>query len=210
MQPMAPPAPPPGGRPKRNPNVVALVVLAILGICGLFVGSVALFEFTSTELPVTDADRDLLLCAEDLKPYVDIPPLAPGDEVFTKLRYLDGSLELSYEYDPPEGGYMFVRISQELKASDALIVYTTEKAGLRIGLALEEGTELRPREDVFRAGDASTFHDIVVGGLVVGHSFVARIGKVIYAVAISGYDMGQPAIWQGLMAERLKAPRLTD
>lgn|GEM_PF-2200707 len=59
------------------------------------------YTYFTQDVPVTEEDKKLILSAFDIKDlYGDYEP-SEQHEVLSKIKYPDGSSELSYEYDSP-------------------------------------------------------------------------------------------------------------
>ncbi len=87
-------------------------------------------------------------------------------EKFEKLRFFDGSHELTYEFELPDAAtradavYMQITATFEKDQSDAAISQGAEKIGFGFGMKLE-GIKAEERKDFFRYGDHSTFFVLV-------------------------------------------------
>lgn len=181
---------------------VGAVMLAIVSFAIL----VWLWIFTAKDQPITDGDRQLVAQVEEIAAYYD--DFEPSQQYvsFTKERYLDGSVEIAYEYDSPREAepYIAVTISHEISRSDAEMVYGLEWSGMRLGLNLyDRQFELREHKGFYKAGDVSRFGDIVLDGETLGHVLVSRKGNSVYAFTISGYIMTDPEIWREIFDERI-------
>ncbi len=182
--------------------VVGCVILGILGIVGLG----ALWIFTAKDQALTEHDRQLVVTVEEVALYFE--DFEPSEEyvTFTKERYIDGSIEIFYEYDSPQEGepYISVTISHEINSSDANMVYGLEWSAMRLGLNINDRSfELKEDNQFYKAGENSRFGNIIYDGTTTGHVLVARSDNSIYAFNISGYILDDPEIWAELFDKRI-------
>ncbi len=187
----------------RGLGIGAIVlVVSVGGIIGLGV----LFVMTASDVPVTDADRQVVARANELAPWFE--DFAPQDEYekFEKVRYIDQSLEVNYEYDSPseDDPYILVTVSHERSISDAMTTYTASWSGQQMGLNIADSDlDLVERDSFYSVGDQSRFANITYEGEIVGHVLVARKGKSVYAYTITGFSMDDPDLWSELLDDRV-------
>lgn len=159
--------------------------------------------------PVTDRDREILLRVTDLADYGFRFQDAARHEKLEKLRYFDGSYELTYEFELPDAAtradalYMQVTATFEKDQSDAAISQGAEKIGFGFGMKLE-GIKAEERKDFFRHGDESTFFVLVKDGQPVGNFFVTRDGARVYSILVAGVYFDDPAAWSELVTPKLE------
>ena len=179
-----------------------LALLAVLGIVGLGV----LFVMSAEDLPVEAADRELVLTASDLVPFFeDFAPDAVY-ESFEKLRYMDDSEDLSYEFDSPveDEPYISVTITWEPSRSDANMTYDLEWSASILGMNIADSTiDIEEDSSFYTAGDRSRFGTMVYDGDHVGHMFVAQKGNTVYAYMISGFLLEDPDLWHEMLDDRI-------
>jgi hypothetical protein len=169
-------------------GVVGGVLLLVCG--GL--GTLLYFVFIrDIEEPVTAADRELPISAEHLGRWVNGLGVDPTRGTLRKVRHLDGSRELEYEYESPDGSshplYVAHSIGVERSAQDASGAY----GGLSIGTELEahlSGKTLRQveRRDLWSWGDSSRCVVLYNGDDPVGNIFMARKGRRYFQLRIIG------------------------
>ena len=164
-----------------------LAVVFVLFVCSAIalVGICALWLATTKKLPVADPDKAMIVRSVDLVPYFDGYSLAEKWESFEKVRYLDQSDELTYEYDSPEEDepYISSSVTYERNRSDANSTYLIEWTAESIGLNIADGDiDLEENNVFYSCGDRSRFGNILHQGHLTGHVLVAQKGNAIYAI----------------------------
>ena len=159
-------------------------------------------------LPVDDKDRAVVLRAADLIPFGYGLEKTEPYETFTKTRYLDGSHELTYEFETPDSEeenalYMNVTISVEKSTSDAWATHGAQDIGLGVGLKTN-GITKREVKDFYKYGDSSTFYVLEKDGHPIGNAFTVRHGKRVYMLVLSGMYFDDAASWKELIEEKLE------
>jgi hypothetical protein len=99
----------------------------------------------STEEPVTEADKTVVLRAAELSRFGYRFENIEALETFTKKRHLDGTSEIEYHFQSPPGAkVLFLHVSVKLakNESDAAFTQGAEKVGLMIGFK-KSGVEER-------------------------------------------------------------------
>ncbi len=114
-------------KPKKKKKVLLVVglvigvpILCLLGLASLG----ALYMLTATEVPITEADRNVVLTAERLAEWIEDFTPDPQHASLSKVRYIDGSIEIEYEYDETENDeapYLHYTVSYEPNTQDARI-----------------------------------------------------------------------------------------
>ena len=179
--------------PRKTPT--ALIVVAVLGGVAALVCAVVAFGYfmfmREIEEPVTPAERDVLLTIEKLKEFVDLEA-DPGRGRVKRVRYLDGSREVTYEYESPDGAadplYVSSSVNLERNVSDARTVYVSSTLGFKLGMALEGESALRQvvRSGLFQWGDESKAVLLMRGDKPVGNLFAGRKGRKVFLVVLVG------------------------
>lgn len=156
-------------------------------------GLVTYFAFVhEIEEPVTDEDRALAITAERL---AELSPDLAFDRSrgkLRKVRHLDGSRELEYEYESPDDAgqtlYVSFAAGVERTAQDARNSYAGERIGAKIGLRVSGEGRVREveRGDLWRWGDESRCSLLKSNGVVVGNLFMARKGRRLFLLMIVG------------------------
>ena len=181
-------------RRRKKSKVWLIVLLAVgipLGLVSLFLGLGALFLATAKDLPVTAADREVLLEAGVLAEYVEGFDPSLGTESVGKKRFLDGSHEVEYEYEHPEDDpdhalYVLCTATIEKKGSDARITYAAAVHTMSLGLGFG-GLTVEARDDLFSWGDDSKCALLRgEGGAPVGNLFSCRDGTRVFQCTFIG------------------------
>jgi hypothetical protein len=199
---------------KKKPTRVWLVILMALGIplVGLaaLVGVGVLLSSTGKDLPPGDADRAAVLTIEELGERLQDFTPKPNVAKLTKRKLLDGSHELSYEYDTStdaKGGlYLNCVITVEKDATDARNSYLGMKLGGAAGFAITsgKGVSLQDREDLLKWGDDSHSAVLTVDGKPGGNFFIARKGTHIFYLIVAGVFFDSPENLSSLLVPKLE------
>jgi hypothetical protein len=204
---------PPAPRKSRT----LLIVLAVLGgiavlACG--VGTLVYLVFVrEVEQPITQADRDVLFTVETLSGFADIAA-DPGRATVKRVRHLDGSSKLTYEYHSPDGAadplYLTTIVNVERNLSDARTVYVGATFGFKLGLAIEGDASLQQvvKPGLFQWGDESRAVLLMRGDRPVGNVFAGRKGRTVFLMVLAGVffdDAGQVKAALGPVVQRLEA-----
>ena len=208
--PQQPPLPPPPPRKSRKLLwILILVPASILGVVMLFLSAGLLFVATGKEEPVSARDRAVLVDIDLLTEWMadEYIPEKRG-ETLTKTRYIDGSYDIEYEYDIPEdltAPYLSCTVTVELTSSDAQTSYVAMWSGSQLGMSLLSDVEIDvvERNDLFRWGDRSRFAILFTEGEPFGNVFIARSGKYIFYMVISGIYFDNREGISGMLSERL-------
>jgi hypothetical protein len=188
----------PGRRKKTSIWVILLIAVGVVGgLLLLLVTLGVLFYATAEELPVTDAERGIVTTASYLAEWSeDLDPVL-GIETVTNKRFLDGSMEVDYEYDHPDSDpdstlYVSCTVTIENSASDARISYEAERTAASITLGLF-GVKSVDRSDLFSWGQRSQSSLLLgEGGAVVGNHFACVTGKKSFQWIVIGIFWDEP------------------
>jgi predicted Zn finger-like uncharacterized protein len=203
-------------RLRRKPRKRRTMLLT----CGLVAGAVLLsctglsaliyFVFIrDIEEPLTAADRELPITAERLRAFVPTLHTDPTRGNLRKVRHLDGSRELTYEYesagDGEESLYVNHEIGVERTEQDARYAYGGLGIGTNLGLRLE-GDKLRQveRNELWRWGDDSKCVLLMNGDNKVGNLFMARKGRRYFSLMIVGVYFENPQAVRELLDRMLQ------
>lgn len=159
-------------------------------------------------LPVGAADREVVLRAADLIPYGYGLEKTEQYETFKRIKYFDGSHELTYEYQTPDSEqenalYINVTVSVENSTSDAWTSHGAEEVGLKIGLKAN-GIEEREIKDFYAYGDTSKFSILQSDGKPIGNIFTTRKGKRVFVMILSGMYFEDAETFKELIEGRLE------
>lgn len=160
-------------------------------------------------LTVGPADKVLLLQATELVPYGYGFQSIAKHETFKKSRDFDGTIEIEYEFETPDGEvenslYLDVVVTVSRAKSDARVSQGAEKLGLLAGLRLE-GIVQEEKPGFYSYGDSSSFFVLKKGGTPVGNYFSVREGTKTYSILLAGMYIEDPEIWKELVEPKLKA-----
>ena len=185
---------PDGYEMKRKLLVTILVILLIL-TCGC------------AKQSIREADKPLLLTVEDLTPYGLSLDNYRQHEVFRRNIYVDGSIEVEYEFDPPEDSginlYLTAAASFERTERDAKLAYLAERKGTTLGAKLG-GVTVTESKEFFEYGDESFYGFFMGEKGPGGNLFIMRTGTKVYVVIMGGVYFDNPADWEELVTPKLQ------
>jgi hypothetical protein len=155
---------------------------------------------------IREEDRPLLVTLADVKDYgFELDHLA-ASQVFRRSRYLDGSMEVEYEFETPDGEsevlYISVTAGFERTVTDAVQSFHLEKGGIGIGAKVGGGS-IQEKKGFYSWGDESIFGDILGDHGPGGNIFGARLGKKTYWVMIAGLHFDDPSEWEQFIKPKL-------
>lgn len=187
-------------RPRPRPWlwILGLVPVGLVGVLAAFLALGALFNMTGSEETLAPGERELLLDIGHLAAWMQgyAPNLA--GETVTKTRYLDHSYEIQYTYEIPEdesAPYLSYMLNFEPTETDANSTYFSLWGGSRIAFYAFGAADVQVDEndDLFRWGDESRFGILRSRGRPFGNVFVARRGKTVVYLLVTGiyFEDGQ-------------------
>lgn len=169
-----------------------------------------LFLAACIEQDAVPADRALFVTAQDPTPCALPIAEAAAHEGLVRTRYFDGSLEIDYEFDPPDESsdlpLLFGNASFENTESDARLTYRAQRAGIALGLAGGD-VSLQEREDFLREGDERWFAHVLSDGEAVGHLYALRVGRRVYIGGMVGIACDTPEEFAAMIEPRLRLLR---
>ena len=173
-------------------------LFALLVVCGL--------AACGSEEPVSAEDKEILLRAVEFARFGFRYDNVEALETFSKVRSFDGTYQLTYQFGAPEGEtgrplYIFVSVSIERRASDAMIAQKAEKLGLLIGFQ-SEGAEEREVPGTFPYGDDARLSLIVKGENPIGNIFTMRDGAKTYLLVVTGVYFDDPALFNRIIGPK--------
>jgi hypothetical protein len=175
-----------------------------------FALAVALCAAGCAQTEMSEAEKELILRAQDFAPFgFEVGDPSPHEK-FTRTVYFDRSSELEYEYETPDDApglsplYLNVTVSFEKNVSDARLTQGAEKLGLSAGTYLE-GLKLEEAQGFFQYGDESTYYVLKTKeGAPGGSYFVTRVGPKVYSVLIAGAVFDDAEAYGELLTPRLQ------
>lgn len=174
--------------------------------CILFVFAVFALSFACKSVEVQQSDKQLFVRAQDLSEYgIDLQN-PEKYEKFTKTRYFDGSIEIEYEFEPPESEetiYIAETVTFEPKESDAKFDRAAEDKV--VGITLKAyGLQKEEVADFYKYGDSSTFYALKKDGKSVGNYFTVLEGKKVFSFMVAGVYFDDADIWREIVEPKLK------
>lgn len=179
-----------------------LVVLSFL------VGVSLCIQGCERKLTVQESDKTLFLRAQDLIDYGYGFQGVEKYESFTKAKVIDGSYDVEYEFETPEGErdnplLLYVLVSVGKKKSDAQLSQGGEKIAVLYTLKAQ-GIEREEIPNFYRYGDSSAFYLLKKAGKPIGNYFTVREGSKTYTLILSGMYFDDPEVWKEIMEPKLK------
>lgn len=175
----------------------------------LFSLTLALCAAGCTRVKMSEAEKELILRAQDLAPYGFNVDGASQYESFSKSVYFDRSYELEYEYQTPDGSgldplYLNVSVSFEKSPADARVTQGATKMGLSAG-SYFEGLKLEEKRGFFKYGEESSYYVLLSKkGEPAGSYFVTREGSKVYSLLVAGVVFDEPEAWAELVTPKLQ------
>ena len=185
--------------------VFAISAAGFLAIAAM-VASGLLYYFTSKSLPVNQQDRRVTVTATDLVPYYDDYSPDTNFETYEKVRYIDQSVTVTYEYDSPreDEPYILVQAIHDTNRRDSNTTFLLEWSSYGMALKMEDSNlSLQEVASFYTAGDRSKLANLIYDDELLGHFFVAQKGNSVYTFVLSGFRMDDPTIWQELFDHRI-------
>jgi hypothetical protein len=180
-------------------RLVFLTLLVSVSLC---------IQGCERKLTVQESDKILFLRAQNLIDYGYGFQGIEKHESFTKTKAIDGSYDVEYEFETPEGEqndplFLYVLVSVGKKKSDAQVSQGGEKIVLLYSLKAK-GIEEEEIANFYRYGDSSSFYLLKKEGKPIGNYFTVREGSKTYTVILSGMYLDDPQVWKEIMEPKLK------
>jgi hypothetical protein len=192
-----------GGVKRTRKVVVVAVVLAVtvgLGLAALLAWGV----FKGFERPLAAGDLDVVVTFDRVAEKFDGLVKRPASEKTSRIRYLDGSAEVNYEYED-DALYITSTASKERTPKDAKALYTMIRLTSPTFAKYAADVEFTPRNDLYSGGDDWYSAAIVTGGTSAGHLLLVRQGKHVFMLTIGGVFLNDPAEFRALVQPRIDA-----
>ena len=117
------------------------------------------------------------------------PSASEGSESVKGLRYMDGSLEIDYEFEDSseELRYVNCMLAVEGSSSDAEVTFQAYWQGSKIGTAFggDGEVEYEDADEIFRWGNESHFSFLTSEGERYGFLFVARKDERVFFLIVA-------------------------
>ena len=168
------------GKTQKTLLIILASVVGVALVCALGWGM--LIGWTA-DTEARDAQRGLT--GEHIAAFYEAPEWGDGTLEVVRTRYLDGSYDVTVDYEWEESVLTSSLYSVERSSSDAFSVY----GGLLLTGPLMKTMaeiELQDRDDLFDWGNNSSSKVILVDGEPTGHVIVGRKGKVAFMVTLFG------------------------
>lgn len=171
--------------------ILILVPVGIVASLGVVVGLGALFNMTGTNVALAAGERELVVDISHLRGWIPGYTPNPAGETLSKTRYIDDSFEIEYVYDLPEDDeapYLSYTVTFEPSESDASTTYVSLWGGTKVAFYVfgEVQVEVQEKNEIFRWGDESRFGLLLAGDRPFGNVFVAKKGKRVVYLLVSG------------------------
>jgi hypothetical protein len=189
--------------------ILALVPISIVASLLALVGLGALFNFTGKDVALEEGERSLVLDISHLAEWMPDYTPDPAREKVTKRRYIDDSSEIEYVYDVPDqddAPYLSYTLSFEPSEGDASTTYLSYWGGTRIAFYAfgEIEVDVSEKNDLFRWGDESRFALLSSAGAPFGNVFVAKKGRTVVYLIVSGIYFDDAENASGLLTPYLE------
>ena len=186
------------------------VPAVVLAYAAAIVGFGFLFTYTAKQLPASKAEWDVVVDAHDVAHWLEGMAVEDNEGTLSKVRYFDGSYDIEYEYDPPDGAvYISSTLTVERKLTDAFATYlplwTATAAGFSLGG--EATVEIDERKDFFEWGDQSRFAVLLTDGDPFGNLFIARDGTRVVFFLLAGVYFDDRDLWSEFIGPTLQNTR---
>jgi hypothetical protein len=183
------------GRPtrRRKSNTLLLVGMAVAIVFLVCGGGITLFWFVyihEIEEPVTDADKEVMITAGYVAALTDDIVVDPNKDKFRKVRHLNRTREMTYEYGDVEDAdqplYVSHTICVERNAKEARDAFAGLNFATRLGIGKADGVDEVDRNDLWSWGDRSRCVIFQSGGQPFGNMFMGLKGRRYFVIVISG------------------------
>lgn len=197
-------------RPKRRSSTWLILGL-IFGIPALvlafIIGASVLYELAAEDLPVTDADRLVLVEAGEVA--LDTSRIDPSYAETSKRRYIDDTHELEYVYDDAASTFLTCTVAVTTDRNSAADSYSGYKSALLLTLSLF-GVDARENPDFVSWGEESYCAILRQGSRTAGHVFLGRKGRRVFYLLLIGLPLNDDEAFLSLVESRLEAVETYD
>ena len=193
----------------RMRTMAVLVAAAVTGVvAAVAIVAAVSFRGVAPRMELTAAEKSLLVQVDDLAPFGIVPRTGRYTETFKAKRNLDRSLELEYAYEAADSAPPFsLKSEAEICGSekDASESFSARVSAYRFGfrMAGKKGTELRAQAAPASLGQERYLGQVCVAGKPAGCALVARQGRTVFSVLLSGAFIDDGEDWTALLGPRL-------
>jgi hypothetical protein len=176
---------------------------------GAVIGLGALFNLTGTSVALAAGERELVVDISHLTGWMEGYTPDLSGETLQKTRYIDDSFEIEYVYDLPEDDeapYLSYSVTFEPSESDASTTYVSLWGGTKVAFYVlgEVQVDVQEKNELFRWGDESRFGLLLAEGRPFGNVFVAKKGKRVVYLLISGIYFDEAASFTDFLGPYLE------
>jgi hypothetical protein len=189
------------GRKRRRPRqekrsawlTVVLVTGGIILACGGMGAGVYFLFVHEIDVPVAASDRTMVITAQRVAEFSPTLSIDPARDTFHKVRMLDGSRELTYEYDSTDGEGSVLYISHHITVEQTVSGARDGYVGQRIGAKyFARQIQQVERNDLWKWGDTSKCDLLMTNDKKVGNIFMGRKGRRYFFLIIVGVYFEDP------------------
>lgn len=200
----------PQGRPNPPQKKAAWIVIPAVVIVA---GALGYGCFAGFDVEPKPTDRALLITVEDVTAGFQFQK-DPKLESIKRTWYIDGSVDLNYEYSDPDGKvpiYVSSQVSRAASHKDADGQYLGMKLGAKAVFAMSssELTEV-PRDDWIKWGDRSTSVALGVPQGYVGYYFVGQKGDRVMLFVLGGLPVTEDGSLAKILLPKLEKAASTS
>ncbi|MGH9750291.1 MAG: hypothetical protein ACRD6R_10245 [Candidatus Polarisedimenticolia bacterium] len=162
-----------------------------------------------TTSEVSEQEKNAVLTAADLADWGFEAPDGGAKETWKATRWFDGSRQIEYEYETPDGAggdflYLTVTVDLERRPSDSRTTYLAGQAGLGV-IKMKKTIERKEVASSCDYGDECVLFLLLNEGNPVGNQFLVRTGLNVYTVQLVGLYFSEAETWHRLMAPRIES-----
>ncbi|MFM1561563.1 MAG: hypothetical protein VCA73_08790 [Roseibacillus sp.] len=175
-----------------------LVMVCAMGLLGFLAiaAFIGIYFLSARDFTPTTAQKACIVTADELANEF-VMTVDPSAETWSAQRYLDGSMEIDYEYDDPSPSMIYINCSLSVDASvsDAKYSFGGYWQGMKLGTKIGGGAsvDIETANHIFKWGDASRFAFLKSGGSRYALVFVTRKGRKVFYLTIANALLEDPA-----------------
>lgn len=168
-------------------RVLAIALLATIAGSALLAGFLLYPRFLGESVTVTEGDRRLMIVAGDFEPWSPSLVIRNDKEQWSKRRYGEDELAVSYVYDENlDNRPIYIRSELRLFAdAKAAAQFFHEQSAAPLPL---DRLTREPNSGQFSWGDDSELGELHRDGQMVGRYFRGRAGNRVYCATVCGLN----------------------